>query len=174
MAKASNVCTHAKKPSPGRRGRPEEGEKTICVWKPVLLSFYPILLAPLLALLIGLVLLVSFPSPATVLLFSLMVLFGEACFLLARAYCRAFTFSITDWRVRSEFRFIVTRSSEAPLRTVTNIEVFQDLPGRVLNFGSVYITTMSGVPVVFRGVPRPYEVRQLISGTISSVEKVNR
>ncbi len=156
---------------PPKREKQVGEEQTLYVWKPVLASFYQILSLPFLALLVGTLILLIIPSPATALLFVLLTLFGAGFFLIVRAYCRGHTFFLTDWRVRSTFKFLATRSSEAPLRTVANVEVYQDLPGRVLNFGSVYITTMSGVPVVFRGIPHPYEARQLILHAISSAEK---
>lgn len=150
------------------------GEQALCAWKPVLVSFYQILSLPFLALFVGALILSIIPSPATALLFALLALFGAGFFLIVRAYCRGHTFFLTNWRVRSTFKFLATRSSEAPLRTVANVEVYQDLPGRVLNFGSVYTTTMSGVPVVFRGIPHPYEARQLILHAISSAERTKK
>jgi len=154
-----------------KREKQVGGEQTLCVWKPVLASFYQILSLPFLALFIGVLIILTIPSPVSALLFVLLVLFGAGFLLIVRAYCRGHTFFLTNSRVRSTFKFLATRSSEAPLRTVTNVEVYQDLPGRILNFGTIYITAMSGFPVVFRGVPHPYEARQFILHAISLAER---
>lgn len=134
--------------------RPASGEKVLWRGKPVLLAFFYLLLAGGMAVLTGLIAVIAIPSTLTAIVFAVAVVFCAAMFLLAEAVRRAHTFVLTNQRIRSEFRFWATSVQEAPLRTITNVSVFQDLVARVFGFGTIRADT-AGTPfpgVVFFGV----------------------
>jgi uncharacterized membrane protein YdbT with pleckstrin-like domain len=142
--------------------KPEEGERVIRTWRPRLASFYPILIAGILAALVGLLSLLFNPAGWSAALFAVGIAFGGVMWVLAAALCRAHTYILTNRRVRDEFRFWVARARDAPFYMLTNLSTFQDLFGRIFNFGDVRFDT-AGTPfpgVRFRGVRDPYAVER--------------
>ena len=151
---------------PVRKFAMERDERVLGEWKPVLLSFYPLLAAAAIAFLFSAALLCKFPSAATAAFFIFTTAFGLLGWVLARALQRANTYILTNRRIRREFCFWGTRSNEVPLGSVTNVSTDQDVVGRVFNFGGVLIETPAAGVVRFRGVSDPRQVSDKIRAVI--------
>jgi hypothetical protein len=104
----------------------DKGEKVVWSGKPELANFYPILIAGVLALFAGLLSLLAFFNVFTVTLFAVSIIFCASMYALALALRNAYTYTLTNQRVRSEFRLIVSKVCEARLQSVTNVSAYQD------------------------------------------------
>ena len=150
------------------RFRPESGETVLQRWHPTLAYFWPLPAAGMLCLVLALVVGLSLLGRWALLFIALAVAFCTLSIALARYLVGCYTFILTDRRIREEFRLWVVDVREAPLGRVTNVTVFQDFVGRVLNFGSVRVDT-AGTPfpgVLFRGVRDPLRVQKIIQGVV--------
>lgn len=150
------------------RFRAEPRERVLQRWHPTVAYFWPLpaagVLCLVLALVVGPFLLAEWALP----FIALAVAFCTFSIAFTRYLVGYYTFILTDRRIREEFRLWVVDVREAPLTRVTNVTVFQDFVGRVLNFGSVRVDT-AGTPfpgVLFRGVREPLRVQEIIQGAV--------
>jgi len=150
----------------------DKGERVVWSGKPELASFYPILIAGVLALFAGLLSLLSFFNVFTAALFAVSIIFCASMYFLAVALRSAYTYTLTNQRVRSEFRLIISRVSEARLQSVTNVSAYQDFWGRLLNFGHVRIDTPASPlgSVFFTGIREFSKVQEEVKKLTASAK----
>jgi len=157
-----------KYPGALREFRQERGERVLWRGQPVLASFYPLLLAGVFAVFLGVVVLLTSPSALGVALACVAAVFCVSTVFMAEAFRRARTYIVTDRRIRYERRFLATAAREVPLGAVTNVSAGQDIVGRVMNFGNVIVETPAAGVVIFERVRDPYGVAETIRKTVRS------
>lgn len=144
---------------------PEKAEKVMWTGKPSLWAFYGFYV-------VGVLVLVSTAGVASLFqihpwVLGVIPLFVAGMFLLPLRFQKAWTFTLTDRSISSEFCLWVRRQRTAPLQQVTNVAVDQGFVGRLLGFGDVRADT-AGTPfmgVRFWGVRDPLGVGTRIKET---------
>lgn len=144
---------------------PEKAENVLWTGKPSLWAFYGFYVVGILVIVSTAGVASLFQLPLWVL--GIMPLFVAGMFLLPLRFQKAWTFTLTDRSISSEFCFWVRRQRTAPLQQVTNVTVDQGFVGRLLGFGDVRADT-AGTPfmgVRFWGVRDPLRVGKRIKET---------
>ena len=77
-------------------------------------------------------------------------------------------FAVTNRRVIAKTGFIRRRTLEILLQKVESVAVYQDILGRLLNFGSVTVTGTGGTRERFRMIVKPSAVRKKINHIIET------
>lgn len=77
---------------------------------------------------------------------------------------------ITNKRVTGKTGWINTKTLDAPLNKVNNIQVSKSLFGKLFNYGAVEITTSSG-SFLFKEIKRPEEVKIALLNQIEEFEQ---
>lgn len=79
-------------------------------------------------------------------------------------------FGITSKRVIVKVGFIRINSIEVLLNKVEGIQVNQDIPGRILGYGSITITGTGGTRDPFHTIAAPFEFRKRAQEQIAKVQ----
>jgi len=69
-------------------------------------------------------------------------------------------YGVTDKRVLVKIGFIRRRTLEILLPKIESIQVFQSIPGRLLDYGTVVISGTGGSHDAFRNLPNPLQFRR--------------
>ncbi|MDQ2994703.1 MAG: PH domain-containing protein, partial [Pseudomonadota bacterium] len=69
-------------------------------------------------------------------------------------------YGVTNKRVLVKLGFISRYSREILLDKIESIQVFQSIPGRLFNYGSIIISGTGGTQDEFFNIPSPLEFRQ--------------
>lgn len=80
-------------------------------------------------------------------------------------------YAITDRRVLARAGVFERRSLETLLSKIEAIEVEQDLPGRLLGYGTITITGTGGTQEMLERIARPLEFRRQVQGQIVELEE---
>lgn len=80
-------------------------------------------------------------------------------------------YAITDRRVLARAGVLERRSLETLLSKIEAIEVEQDLPGRLLGYGTITITGTGGTQEMLERIARPLEFRRQVQGQIVELEE---
>jgi uncharacterized membrane protein YdbT with pleckstrin-like domain len=80
-------------------------------------------------------------------------------------------FAVTDKRVLIKTGIVSRHTLETLLTKVENIGVEQDLWGRVLNFGTLYVTGTGSTKEIFRDIHAPLEFRKAIEAAAVAFEE---
>jgi len=83
-------------------------------------------------------------------------------------------FAITDKRVMIKTGFIQRFSFETLLSKIEGIEVYQSIPGRVLNYGNILIWGMGGSKELFKQINDPLQFRLKVQEQIVQVQDILR
>ena len=80
-------------------------------------------------------------------------------------------YAITDKRVLARVGVLERRSLETLLGKIEAIGVEQDLPGRLLGYGTITITGTGGTQETLERISRPLEFRRQVQGQIVDLEE---
>jgi uncharacterized membrane protein YdbT with pleckstrin-like domain len=75
-------------------------------------------------------------------------------------------FAVTNRRVIAKTGFIRRHTLEMLLQKIESVAVYQDILGRVLNFGTVTVTGTGGTKESFRAIVEPIAIRKKINQII--------
>ena len=147
------------------------------IWseKPTVLAFYDGLAYGELLAAVSIALLALFPGtpywwvPALGLALAALTV----AFSFVRAW--AYTYTLTEEKLRREYRILVSYTEEVPLRQVTNILVEQDVVGRLLGFGAIRADTAGTAygGIIFRGIRNLDEALKVISEAKKAADKTS-
>jgi uncharacterized membrane protein YdbT with pleckstrin-like domain len=80
-------------------------------------------------------------------------------------------YAVTDKRVLARLGVIERRSMETLLSKIEAIEVEQNLPGRLLGYGTITITGTGGTQETLERIAAPLEFRRRVQGQIVELEE---
>ncbi|MBI3582442.1 MAG: PH domain-containing protein [Nitrospinae bacterium] len=80
-------------------------------------------------------------------------------------------FGVTNKRVLIKVGLIRRNSIEMLLRKVEGIAVNQDIPGRILGYGTIIITGTGGSKEEFQKIDAPFEFRKKVQEQIEAVQE---
>ena len=84
---------------------------------------------------------------------------------------RCSEFAVTDKRVLIKTGIVTRHTLETILTKVENIGVEQTLSGRMLNFGTLYVTGTGSTKEIFPGIHAPLEFRKAIEAAAVAFEE---
>jgi len=149
-------------------------EKEIWKGKPTVLAFIDMLSGGALLMIVSGVA-AMLMHLGVIRLISLVGLIGGAVVIAsALLVSQAYTYIVTNKKLRKEYRFIAFTAEEVPLQEVTNVIVAQNIIGRLLGFGTIKADTAgtSYAGIVFRGVKNPDQVFKALTGAKSEVDEI--
>jgi uncharacterized membrane protein YdbT with pleckstrin-like domain len=105
------------------------------------------------------------PEPAILIAAGALALILAVTILVKLVILRSFEHALTGSRIIQQIGVFNKRSMDAPLDKINNVEHWQTLWGRILNFGDVEIDTASEHGATrFRDISHPLEFKKAIVG----------
>jgi len=111
---------------------------------------------------------------------TLSLIFATICFLFTLRFTLEAImillnteFAITNRRIIAKTGFFHRKTLEMLLAKVESVSIYQNLGGRIMNFGSVTIIGTGGTKETFRGIIDPQNVRKKVNQVIEHYIQVN-
>lgn len=105
---------------------------------------------------------------------SIVLLLGLLSGIIAYVNYQTSEYGITNRRILMKVGFISRLSLEILLQRVEGIQVFQSIPGRVFNYGSIVIIGTGGSRDPFPNIPDPLVFRRYAQQQIDNIAEQNQ